>query len=221
MADVFSGTETVGTTEHSLTTDTAGPDAETSDGWFWASLDITALVAGDVFQFAVYEKVLSGGTQRLIDRLYLHAGQEGQRHTYAIMLMHGWDMTLKKITGTDRSISWRIRKASNVSEHAAMTETVSTTEWSIPNDAAKGTAETDDLIAQLFVDLSALTLGDQYRVRIYENAQVTFESTVNGPVTQLPILVFPAVELTLDWDMTIDKLAGTDRSITASIRKAA
>ncbi len=39
----FSGTEAISTTEHSLTTDTAGPDAETSDGVFQVFLNVSLL----------------------------------------------------------------------------------------------------------------------------------------------------------------------------------
>ena len=45
ISEAFTGSETVGTTEHSMTTDTAGPDEETSDGWFQSFLDLGALAA--------------------------------------------------------------------------------------------------------------------------------------------------------------------------------
>lgn len=111
ISEAFTGTETVGTTEHSLTTDTAGPDAETSDGVFQAFLDLNALAAGDVFVFKVYEKVLSSSTQRLAYSATF-AGAQGAPVWVSpcLILMHGWDMTLNKVSGTDRSIDWSIRK---------------------------------------------------------------------------------------------------------------
>jgi hypothetical protein len=221
MAVAFSGSESVGTTEHSLTTDTGGPDVETGDGWYWATLT-GALSAGDVYQFSVYEKVLSGGTQRLVYRCYFASGSENRRRICpALMLMHGWDMTLKKISGTDRTITWDIHKAGNVAEHATMTETVSTTEWSIPRDAAAdSTLQSGDVIAQLWLDVSALQAGDDFMLTIYEDSAVLFRFRLAGAYAD-PIIVLPPIELTDDWDMTLDKQAGTDRSITASIRKAA
>lgn len=111
ITDAFTGTETVSTTEWSLTTDTAGPDVETSDGVFQCFVDLNALAAGDVFEWKLYEKVLTGGTQRMVASAAF-AGAQGSPVWVSptFILMHGWDMTLKKISGTDRSIDWSIRK---------------------------------------------------------------------------------------------------------------
>lgn len=111
ITEAFSGSETVSTTEWSLTTDTAGPDAETSDGVFQVFLDVSALAAGDIFQIRVYEKVLSGSTQRVVYESVL-SGVQGDPVwvSPSLILMHGWDVTLDKISGTDRNIDWSIRK---------------------------------------------------------------------------------------------------------------
>lgn len=111
ITEAFTGTETVGTTEHSMTTDTAGPDVETSDGVFQAFLDLNALAAGDVFEFRVYEKVLSSSTQRLVySARFANVQGAPVWASPTLILLHGWDMTLDKISGTDRSIDWSIRK---------------------------------------------------------------------------------------------------------------
>lgn len=106
----FSGTETVSTTEWSLTTDTAGPDTNTTAGTYQCLIDLNALAVGDTFRFAVYEKVLSGSTQRLCYEAYF-SGVQGEPIwiSPSLILIHGWDMTLDKIAGTDRSIDWSIR----------------------------------------------------------------------------------------------------------------
>lgn len=111
ISEAFSGSETVGTTEHSLTTDTAGPDVETSDGVFQCFLDLSALAAGDVFVFKVYEKVLSSSTQRLAYSVTFSGAQGAPVWiSPSLILLHGWDMTLDKVAGTDRNIDWSIRK---------------------------------------------------------------------------------------------------------------
>lgn len=111
ITEAFSGSETVGTTEWSLTTDTAGPDAETSDGVFQIFLDLNALAAGDVFELTLYEKVLSTSTQRKTWSASF-ADVQGTPNwpSPTLILMHGWDFTIKKISGTDRLIDWSIRK---------------------------------------------------------------------------------------------------------------
>lgn len=107
--EAFTGTETVGTTEHSMTTDTAGPDADTTVGVFQAFIDLDAVAGGDEFEFKAYEKVRTGDTQRLV---YSAAFQGAQGTPVwvspTLILGVGWDMTLKKIAGTDRAINWRI-----------------------------------------------------------------------------------------------------------------
>ncbi len=111
ISEAFTGTETVSTTEWSLTTDTAGPDAETSDGCFQVVLDVSALAAGDIFELKLYEKVESAGTQRAVE-IWTLTGPAATPHaiTPAFLLLHGWDFTLKKLAGTDRAIVWSIRK---------------------------------------------------------------------------------------------------------------
>jgi len=106
----YSGTETVGTTEWSLTTDTAGPDATVATGIYQCFLDLSALAAGDTFVFKVYEKVLAASTQRVVySATFSNVQAQPNWVSPSLVLIHGWDMTLDKIAGTDRSIDWSIR----------------------------------------------------------------------------------------------------------------
>ncbi|MGB0084217.1 MAG: hypothetical protein WBP94_02430 [Rhodomicrobiaceae bacterium] len=107
--EAITGTEAVGTTEHSLTTDTDGPDADTTAGVFQPFLDLNALAAGDVFVFQVYETCRTGDTQRLIYSAEFSGAQAAPIWGGPSLLLGvGWDMTLKKVSGTDRTINWRI-----------------------------------------------------------------------------------------------------------------
>jgi hypothetical protein len=108
--DAFTGTETVGTTEHSMTTDTAGPDADTTAGIFQPFIELHNVAAGDTFRFRVYEKSrTSGDTQRLCYSAEFTGAQASPLWAGpSLMLGIGWDMTLTKIAGTDRAINWRI-----------------------------------------------------------------------------------------------------------------
>lgn len=111
ISEAYSGSETVSTTEWSLTTDTAGPDTDTIDGVYQCFLDLSALAAGDEFEFKVYEKVLSASTQRLVYSCVFKGAQAAPNWASpSLILLHGWDMTLDKIAGTDRNIDWSIRK---------------------------------------------------------------------------------------------------------------
>ena len=111
ISEAFAVTETVTTTEWSFTTDTAGPDADTSDGVFQGVFDLGALAAGDEFRFRLYEKAQAAGTQRIADeKTFIGAQSPPLYVTPCLILLHGWDMTWTKIAGTDRSIEGSIRK---------------------------------------------------------------------------------------------------------------
>jgi hypothetical protein len=111
ITELYSGTETVSTTEWSMSTDTSGPDADTTDGVFQAFVELNNLAAGDIFVFRVYEKVLAASTQRLVFSARF-AGVQGAPvwASPSLVLMHGWDMTLLRVAGSDRAISWSIRQ---------------------------------------------------------------------------------------------------------------
>jgi hypothetical protein len=110
ITEAFAGTEAVSTTEHSLTTDTAGPDVETSDGVFQVWLDVSDMVAGDELQIRVYEKVQASDTQRICYQASLAGAQSTPIWVSpSLILMNGWDVTLDCISGTV-TVTWSIRK---------------------------------------------------------------------------------------------------------------
>jgi hypothetical protein len=218
------GSVTIGATETSLTTNTAGPDVDTTKGWFSAQIDVSALASTDVYRFRVYEKVLTGSSQKLVWDARLTGVQATPIfESPSFMLVHGWDMTIVKVSGTDRSLSWSVRNRGTTEQAFGQSETVTTTEHSMPADAAGPTTQTADGVYQVFVDGAALALADQFQVRIYEKAmststqRVVFESILSQ--AQLGPVAFPVIELLHGWDATIDKLTGTDRAFEWSIRK--
>lgn len=109
LSELYTGTEAVGATEHSLTTDTSGPDADTTDGVIQAFLDVSDMVLGDVLQIRVYEKVRSGDTQRVVYEMILRDVQNTPiLVTPTLMLLHGWDITVDALNGTI-TVNWSIR----------------------------------------------------------------------------------------------------------------
>jgi hypothetical protein len=114
LSEAYTGSYTVTTEEYSLPNAGAYSSANgiTTDGIYQVFLDLSAIAAGDEFELKVYEKATSGGTQRLC-YIKTFAGTCAMpiNVTPSLILLHGWDVTLKKIAGTDRSLSWSIRKA--------------------------------------------------------------------------------------------------------------
>lgn len=108
---LYENSASISTTEYSLTNNSTSIAAKTDDGVFQVFLDLNALAAGDEYELKVYEKVQSGGTQRGVYRAYF-VGVQSEPHTVlpSLVLMHGWDVTLDKISGTDRTIGWSIRQ---------------------------------------------------------------------------------------------------------------
>jgi hypothetical protein len=110
ITELFTGTEAVSTTEWSMTTDTAGPDADTTDGNIQIVLDVSDMVAGDILQIRLYEKCRSGDTQRLAQEWILSGAQASPLwYSPLFMVMHGWDATLDALAGTI-TVLWSIRE---------------------------------------------------------------------------------------------------------------
>lgn len=112
ITELITGTEAVGTTEHSLATDTSYDtgDAQTTDGVFQVWLDVSDMVAGDTLQIRGYEKVRSGDTQRVFFEIFLSGAQaEPNWVSPSFILLHGWDFTLDAIAGTI-TVNWSIRQ---------------------------------------------------------------------------------------------------------------
>lgn len=112
IAALYEGTEAVSTTEHSCTTDTAGPDVDTTDGVFQVFLDVSDMIAGDQLQVRIYEKVRAADTQRVVYEAILVGAQASPIWVSpSLVLMHGWDVTLDAIAGTI-TVTWSIRQVS-------------------------------------------------------------------------------------------------------------
>lgn len=110
IAELYAGTEAVGVTEHSCTTDTAGPDADTTDGVFQLFLDVSDMVAGDILQIRLYEKCRAADTQQVAKEWILAGAQvEPLWVSPSCILLHGWDFTLKALAGTI-TVNWSIRQ---------------------------------------------------------------------------------------------------------------
>jgi len=106
--------------------------------------------------------------------------------------------------------------------------TITATEYSIPFNAtyAAGSGKADDGVYQLWVDDRAnMTKTEEYAIRIYErvldadaaNERLVFKATIKG--VQSEVFVTPFLMLGNSWDMTLQKIAGTDRAFSARISR--
>lgn len=101
----------ISTTEYSLTNDSTTIAAQTDDGLYQAFIEFNNMQAGDVYVVRIREKVYGAATQRVVQSWTL-AGVQAEPVWVSphLQLMHGWDITVQRTAGADRSIAWSIRK---------------------------------------------------------------------------------------------------------------
>lgn len=109
---LFENSATIGTTLYSaVNNSTTAPATSTTVGIYQAFFDTGALAAGDEFAFTCYEKVTSGGTQRIVYQTVIVGAQTQAGLAFpSLILLNGWDFTMQKLAGTDRSIGWSVRQ---------------------------------------------------------------------------------------------------------------
>lgn len=108
----YTGTATVGAAAVSLVSGTTTLQTVTSaPGVYQVVVDLAALASGDAYDLSIYDAAAAGGAKRMIVT---------QRVTGPIpdpllvmpsmLLVHGWDVTLAKASGTDRAVSWSLHR---------------------------------------------------------------------------------------------------------------
>jgi len=108
---VTTGSASIGTTEYWLASASTVKTDQTDDAMHQDWIDFGAMAAGDVYEWRVVEKV-NAGTQRdvLVGRVV--GTQASPIIIPGFFFAEGWEIGVKKISGTDRTIAWSIRKAS-------------------------------------------------------------------------------------------------------------
>ena len=112
LTEAFTGTRTAHeAAEHSLVDGTTGTGTETTDGIYQLFIDFSNLTAGDEYRVRIYEQVRITDPQRLVYQSNLVGPQSPPIWVCpTLILLNGWDMTLTKIAGVDRTITWSIRR---------------------------------------------------------------------------------------------------------------
>ncbi len=107
--NAYSGSTSITTTEYFLpnASTTAAPIA--SAGLYELFMDLTNLVDGDIIQLTIYETTVSAGTQVVYDSKQISNQQTIPGYVYPpIILGNGWNMSLKMLSATARTVNWRI-----------------------------------------------------------------------------------------------------------------
>ena len=101
--------QTISTTEYSLTNNSTTIATLATDAIISVWIDCANMVAGDEFEIVLREQATASSTQRSIVLASLVGAQPPMFVTSAFQVGHGWDVTMRRIAGTDRAFSWSIR----------------------------------------------------------------------------------------------------------------
>lgn len=102
---------------------------------------------------------------------------------------------------------------------------ISTSEYSLVSDSTSLANDTTDGVFQIFLDLSALTITEEYELKVYEKVQsagtkrTLLVANYFGPIVPAHV-VLPSLVLMHGWDVT-GKITGTARTVGWSIRQVA
>jgi hypothetical protein len=111
ITEAFNNAATISTTEYFLASNSTTKTSQTDDGVYQCFIELNNLVRGDKYVLKVYEKVRSASTDRVIFSATIANDQTDDNYvTPSLILLHGWEFSLIRTAGADRSIAWSIRK---------------------------------------------------------------------------------------------------------------
>ena len=110
-----------------------------------------------------------------------------------------------------------------ISEVYSGTATISTTEISLVSGTSTLQSVTIPGVIQVFIDTANMVSGDEYVILIKDKVtsgglqRTIYSATIDG--AQSSPFVTPTLILYHGWDITMDLVTGTGKSISWSIRK--
>jgi hypothetical protein len=110
ISEAYTNSATISTTPYSLPNNSTTLTPITVDGVYQVFLDLANMTVTEAYSIEVLEKVTSGGTQRNIFTAAIYGTAAPTWVSPSLILLHGWDVVLTKLSGTDRSIGWSIRQ---------------------------------------------------------------------------------------------------------------
>ncbi len=111
VSEFVTGTASVSSTEIGFINNSTSIATSTTSGSYQLWIDVNAIAAGDQYEIYLREKVITGGTQRQLSLAVLTNPQTNPFVTGSFLLMNGWDFSMKKLAGTDRTFPYSIRRA--------------------------------------------------------------------------------------------------------------
>ena len=100
-------------------------------------------------------------------------------------------------------------------------QTIGATEVDLTSNTTPIQSRATPGLYSIVIDTANMTFGDRYRFRIYEKAtaaatqRVLDEVVITGP---LPQYTRPGLHLVYGWTFSLQRLTGTDRAFSWSVR---
>lgn len=110
IAAAYEDSATIGTTLYSLPNDSTTLTPITVDGIYQVFIDFANMTVTEQYEVTILEKVTAAGSQRTIYQAVITGTSDPAWVSPSLILMHGWDVQVRKLAGTDRSIGWSIRQ---------------------------------------------------------------------------------------------------------------
>ena len=106
----YENSASIGTTLFSLPDNATTLTPLTVDGVCQVFLDLSAMTSTEEYEITVLEKVTAAGAQKEVFKAVVKGVSSPAWVSPSLILLHGWDVQVKKLSGTDRSIGWSIRQ---------------------------------------------------------------------------------------------------------------
>lgn len=103
-------TATISTTEYFLASDSTTATYQTATCVLQVFLDLSALQAGDTFVLKFYQKIDNGTARAFVSTSF--SGVQSPAHYASLQYIvggSGWEVSLIRTAGADRSIAWSLR----------------------------------------------------------------------------------------------------------------
>lgn len=212
--------------DYFLGSDSTTKTDQTDDCILECWINQLAMAISNQVTVKLLEKI-NGGTQRTVFNVTLLGTQSSLLVIPAFILGDGWEVQFTNASGADIAIEWSLRKITGGLTLTDNSASIGSTEFFLASNSTTQTAQTTQCLLQVWIDFANMAAGDRYVVRVYEKvngagatqALAMPERIVDG--AQGGPLVLPITLVGNGWDIGVAKLAGTDRTINWSLRKAA
>jgi hypothetical protein len=110
ITEAYTGSATIGTTAYSLPNASTTLTPITVDGVYQVFIDFAALTTTEQYEVTIVEKVRSASGQLDVYTSVVTGTTAPIWVSPSLILLHGWDVQVRKLSGTDRAIGWSIRQ---------------------------------------------------------------------------------------------------------------